>query len=108
MSKPKSCLPHRRWRSFFHVTHLKNLPGIIRYGLIPDLSPRLTKRSWVCDVDLLPWAIQHVAQTHRWPMSDLRIIRVCVPADILVRHRTGVYWCNFVIPPKNVGAVLSR
>ena len=65
------------------------------------------RRVWLCDLSQLPWAMRHVCATQGWQYSEIKVLRVCLPGDILSRHREGVYYVNFRIPPQRLGATLS-
>jgi len=93
-----------RYRTFWHVTHRGNLADIRRRGLLPSLSRRPAKRVWLADLSLIPWALKHVCDTQGWQPRDCAMLRVCLPVDLVHRHREGVYWCNFVIPVAYLGA----
>lgn len=109
MTAKTAALPRgARWRTVFHVTHENSLPSIRHLGLLPSLSRRAAKRVWLCDLDALEWAIEHVSATQKWGRWELAILRVTLPTDTLIRHRTGVYYVYFVIPPESIGARLSR
>lgn len=95
------------WRTVFHVTHEKSLPSIRRWGLDPNHSRRPARRIWLCDLSLLPWAMRHVCAKQGWQYGEIKVLRVCLPGDVLIRHRAGVYYVNFRIPPQNLGATLS-
>lgn len=93
-----------RWKSFFHVTHEFNVPSILRYGLDPTLATGLAKRTWLCDLSKLPWAIKHVCTHQGWQIGETMAIRVCLPRDLPVRHREGIYYVVSRTPPKYLGA----
>lgn len=93
-----------KWRTVFHITHAAFLPSIREHGLLPCLARRKAKRTWLCDLALIPWALKHVCDTQGWTPHETAMVRVCVPGDFLVRHREGVFWSNVVIPPSLLGA----
>lgn len=96
-----------QWRTTFHVTHERSLPGIRRFGLDPTLSRRPAKRVWLCDFDKLPWAINHVCTTQGWFTGEIKVLRVTLPRDSLVRHREGIWYVTWRIHPGCVGASLA-
>lgn len=93
------------WRTYFHVTHRDNLPKIRDTGLLISRSRRASKRVWVAELLMVPWAIRHVSESHGWCLSDLVILRVTLPRTLLTTHRTGVHYLNFDVPPENIGAI---
>ncbi len=93
-----------KWRTVFHVTHQNSVRSIRRMGLDPCLSRRPAKRVWLCDLALLPWAMRHVCATQGWFTGEVTVLRVTLQQDMLIRHREGVYYVHFRIPPENVGA----
>lgn len=107
ISKPLPSDTYVRYRTVFHVTHQNSLPSIRTWGLDPNHSRRPARRVWLCDIELLPWAMRHVCATQGWLYGDVKVLRVCLPGDVLVRHRAGVYYVTFRIPPRNIGATLS-
>ncbi len=96
-----------RWITVFHVTHHLAVPSIRKLGILPQRSRRPAKRVWLADLCQLPWAIRHVTSSQGWALDEIAILRVTLPRDILLRHRTGVHYLNFPVPPQNVGARLS-
>lgn len=96
-----------KWRTVYHVTHENCVPTIRERGLDPLVARGLALRVWLCDIELLPWALSHVQTSHRWDKRQLKAIRVTLPSDVLIRHRAGVYYVNFRIPPGNLGATLA-
>jgi hypothetical protein len=95
---------HVRWKTFWHVTHFANVRSIQSLGLLPARSRRSAKRVWLADLALIPWAMRHVCASQGWDLTETALIRVCLPTDLPVRHRVGVYYYNEVIPPKHIGA----
>lgn len=96
---------YTKWVTVFHVTHERSVPAIYRMGLDPTLARRPAKRVWLCDLAMLPWAMRHVCATQGWLQSEIRAFRVTLPRDVLVRHREGVYYVHWRIPPKYLGAL---
>jgi hypothetical protein len=103
MPKPDRTSACVRWKTFFHVTHEFNEPGIRKFGIDPTLATGLASRVWLCDLPLLPWAIKHVCTHHGWQIGDVKVLRVTLPRDLPVRRREGVYTVNARIPPKYLG-----
>lgn len=96
-----------RWTTVFHVTHQLAVPSIRKLGILPQRSRRPAKRVWLCDLSQLPWALRHVTETQGWAMSEVAVLRVCLPREVLLHHRTGVHYLKITVPPQFIGARLS-
>lgn len=107
MPKHDASKVYVKYRTFFHVTHEHSVPAIFKWGLDPHACRRLAKRTWLCDLALLPWAIRHVCACHGWLSGEIAVLRVCLPVDLPIRHRSGVYYVNVRIPPGSLGARVS-
>jgi hypothetical protein len=99
--------PRIRWRSFFHVTHVDNLPRIRRDGLLPHLARGSRMRVWLADLQMVPWAVNHVCESHGWHHDDVVVIRVAYPVDLLSRFREGVFCSYDVIPSAWLGCSIA-
>lgn len=74
----------------WHYTHRENVQSILRDGLLPGKATAV-ERVWFCNAPKRAWAVRHVADWHRWRLSDMACIRADVPREWLNRWRWGVY-----------------
>jgi len=82
----------------YHVTPKSNLKSIKRNGVLPSLAQGTFKASWYVSIDLIPWAINHVARRHKVRHEDLILCVCAITAKDRYRHgRSGVY----AIPEKH-------
>lgn len=91
----------RQWRgimacgkllTLFHVSPVRHRQGIVRWGLLPCADRRGKGRIWLCDRRRLPWALEHVARTHRIAQDELQVWKVTVDPQAVSRRRLGVYY----------------
>jgi hypothetical protein len=83
-----------------HATPRKNLPGIVRDGLLCSKSKGKRKAVWLCKPARCAWALLHVARRHRCHAEAVVVLEVDVPRRWLRRHAGGVYYSLKDIPPE--------
>lgn len=69
-----------------HATPRKNLPSILKDGLLTARSQGRLPAVWVHSASLSPWALMHVARRHDCPAEDVVVLEVLVPRTWLRRH----------------------
>src|SRR5215471_765007 len=85
----------------FHATEERNLPGIMRNGLLKSLATGKRQAVWCVPFAYIDWAVIHVAQKRRCPLSSIVVLRLDVPKKAIKRfaHR-GVEWIPADVPPE--------
>ena len=80
-----------------HATIRRNLPSIWKLGISPAFSQGARAECWFCTRSRRAWAVQHVADRHDVPLSEVVVFRVSVPRSRLVARRRGVWTCATVV-----------
>ncbi len=88
----------------YHVTLDLLARSVEEHGILTS-SARTVKRVWLCNRQLVKWALRHVAESHQWSESDLVVYRVTVPVSWLTKRRYGVYYCKADINPLMIESV---
>ena len=73
-----------------HATIRRNLPSIWKLGISPAFSQGARAECWFCTRSRRAWAVQHVADRHDVPLSEVVVFRVSVPRSRLVAPPRGV------------------
>jgi RNA:NAD 2'-phosphotransferase (TPT1/KptA family) len=90
-----------------HATLARNLPGIIKAGLLTSKSQGKRHLVWVCGRAKTAWAALHVVKRHGGRVESVVILEIDVPRDWLRRSRSGLWSCPRDIPPDRIRRVLS-
>lgn len=85
-------------RTFFHWTHIDNLPSIEANGLDPEYSTGDMYAVWFCQYGMIGWAKGHVAKKHKWKESEMVLLRF----DISERHAYRTKWQGVYYSPRTV------
>ncbi len=80
-----------------HVSIRRNLSSIWRLGISPAFAQGARAECWFCSRSKRAWAIQHVAERHDVPLSEVVVFRVNVPRSRLVSRRRGLWTCDTVV-----------
>ena len=91
---------------FRHATRAKNLPGILRRGLLCSKSQGRLKAVWLTTPPYAWWAVVHVIGRHGGRVETTVVLEVDVPASWLRRSRKGLRYCTRDIPPDRIKRVL--
>lgn len=89
----------------FHATPVRNLPSILRQGLLPWFARGKRKAVWLCSQGRRVWAADHVASRHGVSLADVFLLRVLVDRQEIRRHCRGCWYAQVVIEPQQVQAV---
>jgi hypothetical protein len=87
----------------FHVSPVRNLRSIGRFGLLPSLARAGLRAVWLVSRSRLTWAIAHVRERHS--VADVVVFRVAVSRSSLVRRRRGVWSSASVVLPSQIVSV---
>lgn len=90
-----------------HVTPARNLPSILRRGLLAAKSRGALRTCWLCSPSLVPWAILHTARRHGISVDAVAVVEVDVPAGWLTRtgHRGRCHTTGRDIEPARIKGV---
>ena len=66
-------------------------------GIDPAFSLGQRVECWFCKPSLRQWAIEHVAERHGVPVSEVVVIRVKLPRNQLTFRWPGVFTCPRVV-----------
>jgi hypothetical protein len=87
---PKRATP--RMQTLHHVTPARNVPSILRLGILGSRSKGARKVAWLCDGKRLAWCLPHIAKHHGVKLLDLAVLTVKLPRGHWTRTgRKGVY-----------------
>lgn len=82
----------------FHVTSEANAHSIYAYGIDPRFSQGKRAAIWLTERASLPWAVLHVSDRHKIPVSKLVIFRTVADTEEIRRTcKRGIYTCDTVI-----------
>lgn len=95
--------PRSAWKTYYHVTHVDDLPYIRRFGLNPALARGRRRAVWLCDFEMIPWTVSHVCESHGWRRDESRLIRVCMPRHEISCHRRGIFYTSLRISTEFLG-----
>ncbi len=78
----------------FHATPRRNLASIYRLGVSPEFARCVRQECWFCTGALRAWAVEHVAERHNVPPSEIVLVRVSVRRDALTFRGKGKWTCR--------------
>src|SRR5687768_5206724 len=90
-----------------HATPVRNLPGILRQGLLCRRSRGRLKVVWLHRAGKSPWAALHTVGRHGGPVEAVAVLEVRVPRAWLRRSRRGLWYSRRDLPPARLGRVLT-
>jgi hypothetical protein len=80
------------YQSLHHVSPDYNTDNILKAGILPNFSRGARKTIWLVNEDNLVWAIAHVSDRWKVPVSCIAVFEVHAPQEVLIRTaRAGVY-----------------
>jgi hypothetical protein len=90
-----------------HATLVKNLPGILRAGLLCSKSRGKRPVVWLgCPAKTL-WAAAHVVRRHGGRIEQVVILEIDVPRSWLRRSKKGLWYCPRDVPPERIRGVVT-
>lgn len=92
-----------------HATPARNLPSILRRGVLASKSLGSTKSVWLCSPGLLWWAVLHTARRKRCDPDSVAVVEIEIPRSWLKRGKgKGKYHTGGLdIPPAKIVSVVT-
>src|SRR5262245_48505168 len=90
-----------------HASFARNLPGIIKAGLLTGKSQGKRPLVWVCCRAKTAWAALHVVKRHGGRVENVVILEIDIPRPWLRRSRPGLWYCPRDIPPERIRGVVT-
>jgi hypothetical protein len=93
-----------------HATLAKNLPSILRHGLLCSKSRGKKRVVWACKPAQTHWACWHVIRRHHGQPQDVVVLEIRVPRGQLRKHggaARGLWYSIADVPPECIRAVLT-
>jgi hypothetical protein len=91
---------------FRHASPTKNIPSILRHGLLTSKSQGKRKAIWLHRPSCSGWAAVHTARRHHVAIEAVCIIEVEVPRGQLRKSgKPGVWYTTEDIGPERLGAI---
>ena len=90
-----------------HATRARNLPGIIRGGLLTRKSRGQLAVVWACCRAKTAWAALHTVKRHGGRIEEVVILEIDVPRSWLRKSRKGLWYSTGDVPADRVRRVLS-
>ena len=81
-----------------HATLIRNLPAIMRQGLLCSKSQGKLEAVWLHASSKSWWAAMHVVERHGGRIEAVVTLEVDVPRSWLRRSRKGLWYCTRDIP----------
>ena len=76
----------------FHVSPDFNIGNILKRGILPSMSRGKEQVSWYVVRDRIEWALAHVSDRWKVPVSCIAVFEVHAPVEALARTgHSGVY-----------------
>jgi pimeloyl-ACP methyl ester carboxylesterase len=91
-----------------HATLAKNLPGILRAGLLCSKSKGKLPVVWLCSPGQSTWATLHTVRRHGGRVEGVVLIELDVPRSWLRRSaRKRLWYTPRDVPPERIRRVLT-
>ena len=90
-----------------HATLARNLPGIIKAGLLTSKSQGKLPVVWLCCRAKTAWAALHTIRRHGGRVEGVVILEFDVPRRWLRRSKRGLYYSPHDIPPERIRGVVT-
>jgi hypothetical protein len=86
-----------------HATLARNLPSIIKAGLLTSKSRGKLLVVWACCRAKTAWAALHTIKRHGGRAENVVILEV----EVLRRSKRGLWYCPRDIPPERIRGVVT-
>ena len=99
-----------RPRLLRHATLARNLPAILRAGLLCRKSRGKKPVVWACSPGKTPWACLHVVRRHGGKAQEVVVLEISVPRAWLKRHggaAKGLWYSTRDIAPGRIRGVIT-
>jgi hypothetical protein len=93
-----------------HATLARNLPGIIKAGLLTAKSKGKLPAVWLCSAARSHWATGHVVRRHGGRIESVVVLEIEVPRSWLKRHggaAKGLWYSPRDIPPQYIRGIIT-
>jgi hypothetical protein len=90
-----------------HATFARNLPTIIKAGLLTSKSQGELPVVWMCGAARMLWAAAHVVGRHCGRIENDDVLEIDVPRRWLRRSKKGLWYSRYDIPPERVRGVVT-
>jgi hypothetical protein len=90
-----------------HATLVKNLPSILKAGLLCSKSQGKRPVVWLGSAAKTLWAAAHVVRRHGGRIEQVVILETDVPRSWLRRSKRGLWYCPRDVPPERIRGVIT-
>jgi RNA:NAD 2'-phosphotransferase (TPT1/KptA family) len=90
-----------------HATLARNLPSIIKAGLLTSKSQGKLAAVWLCSAAKTLWAAAHVVRRHGGRIESVVVLEIDVPRRWLRRSKKGLWFCKRDVPPERIRGVVT-
>ncbi|HEY1190451.1 MAG TPA: hypothetical protein VGE74_22650 [Gemmata sp.] len=92
-----------------HATPARNLPSIMRRGLLSAKATGAKKAVWMCSPGLVWWAVLHTSRRHHCSTDAVAVIEIDVPRSWLKRAKGKGRWHSggLDVPPARIVGVVT-
>jgi hypothetical protein len=90
-----------------HATLVKNLPAILKAGLLCSKSLGKLPVVWLGSAAKTLWATNHVVRRHGGRIEQVVVLEVTVPRSWLRRSKKGLWYCTRDVPPERIRGVIT-
>jgi hypothetical protein len=90
-----------------HATIVRNLPSIIKAGLLTSKSQGKLPAVWLHSPSCSAWAGWHTIRRHGGRIENVVIVEIDVPRGWLRRSKKGLWYSRFDIPPDRIRGVVT-
>jgi len=89
----------------YHATPARNLPSILKRGLLKRKATGKRKAVWAVPVSGIPWACMHVAWKHKCPITEVVVLEFTVPAEQVRFMPQQLGYIERDVPPESFGTI---
>jgi hypothetical protein len=90
-----------------HATLARNLPSIIKAGLLSSKSQGKLAAVWLCSAAKTLWATGHVVRRHGGRIESVVVLEIDVPRRWLRRSKKGLWYSRHDIPPDRIRGIVT-
>jgi hypothetical protein len=90
-----------------HATLARNLPSILRAGLLTSKSRSRLPAVWFCSIARTAWAALHVIRRHGGRVELVVVLEVNLPRSWLRKRGKGLWYCLRDVPAGRIGQAVT-
>jgi hypothetical protein len=90
-----------------HATLARNLPSIIKAGLLTSKSQGKLPAVWLCSAAKTLWAAAHVVRRHGGRIESVVVLEIDVPRRWLRRSKKGLWYCPRDIAADRIRGIIT-